>query len=327
MSSLKTQLDLPRTEGKRTKLFLSVVVPAYNEKENLPVLVEELKSVLEQSSFVRDYEILVIDDHSSDGGFELIRSLNDPKVQSIRLSRRSGSHNALRAGIATAQGDAILCISADGQDDAQVLNGMLDKLEKGFHVVWAVRKKRDEPFLSRIFAALAHRLIYFFLKPYLSEFLLLADFCLLSRKVADAINLCREYNTSLFGLILWLGFKQDYVEYDRRPRRSGKSKWSFTSRLRLLVDWITTFSGIPLKLISALGISTAILGFLYALFVFIYRLLGYGKPGWAEPVVLILVIGGTQMTMLGVLGEYLWRTLSETRKRPLYFIEERTDGG
>jgi dolichol-phosphate mannosyltransferase len=151
-----------------------------------------------------------------------------------------------------------------------------------------------------------------------------ADFYLLSRKTVNAINQCQERNTSLFGLIIWLGFKQTGVTYKRRERFSGKSKWNFSSRMRLAKDWIIAFSGIPLKMITYIGIGTAILGFAYAIFIFICALLKYTTPGWAEAVIITLVVCGAIMTMLGVMGEYMWRTLEETRTRPLYFIEDET---
>ncbi len=152
-----------------------------------------------------------------------------------------------------------------------------------------------------------------------------ADFYLLSRKVANAINQCKEQNTSLFGLIVWLGFKQDFVEYERRERISGKSKWNFKSRTKLAKDWIIAFSALPLKLITYVGIIAAVIGFGYALFILVYTLLGYAKPGWAENAILILLSGGILMIMLGIIGEYLYRTLDESRNRPLYFIEDETE--
>lgn len=312
-------------ETKQTKLFLSVVIPAYNEAENLAATVCELQEVIHQCPEVAQYEILVIDDHSTDNTFELVKSWKNSKIHCLRLSRRSGSHAAIRAGLIRAQGDAAFCISADGQDDPAALQQMLRKLERGAQLVWAIRRKREEPWLRKFLAVAAYRLINWSVRSSGGESDLLgADFYAMSRKVVDAINRCPEQHTSLFGLLLWLGFRQDFIEYDRRPRRHGRSKWGFTSQFRLLVDWIVAFSGVPLKVISLLGMLTAVLGFLYAIFVVIYTLLGYAKPGWAEMVTLILVLGGAQMMMLGVIGEYLWRTLDETRNRPLYFIEDET---
>lgn len=310
----------------RKQVFLSVVIPAYNEAGNLPSTLQLLREAIQSSPSVGDYEILVIDDHSSDGTFEWVKSLGERRIQCIRLSQRCGSHTAVRAGIALAHGDAALCLSADGQDDPRILGLMLRKLEEGNHIVWGVRTKREEPFLMRILAFAAYRMISLMVNREISRLNVSnADFYLLSRKVVEAINRCPERNTSLFGLLFWIGFKQDYVSYERRSRRSGKSKWDIGSRFRLLVDWIVAFSGIPLRLITFFGMATAALGFLYAAFVIFYTLLGYARSGWAETVVFVLVLGGVQMMMLGILGEYLWRTLDETRSRPLYFIEERTE--
>ena len=308
--------------------FLSVVIPAYNEAENIAGTIKDLKQVLGKSSVIRDFEILVVDDHSSDGTFERVRALGDSKVRSMRLSRRSGSHTAIRAGLAHRRGDSALCISADGQEERGVLEPMFLKLQAGAHVVWGVRRQRQENFLARFFAALAYRIIISFSGVSSSNInLSKANFFLLSKKVIDAVNACPERNTSLLGLVLWVGFNQDFVEYDRQPRKAGTSKWSFRSRVRLFKDWVIAFSGVPLKLISWIGLATAAAGFLYAFFILLYALFGHATPGWAETTILILILGGLQMLMLGVVGEYLWRTLDETRKRPLYFIEDSTGAG
>ena len=145
----------------------------------------------------------------------------------------------------------------------------------------------------------------------------------MDRKVVDAITACRETNTSLFGMIAWIGFKQGYIEYERRQRHSGRSKWNLRSRIRLAKDWIIAFSGIPLKLLTIIGFSVACVGFVYA-FTVVIRSIIFGSPvqGWSSVMTAILVLGGGQMMMLGILGEYLWRTLDESRNRPGYFVEK-----
>ena len=304
---------------------LSIVIPAYNEAGNIRETIDELKRNISQCKSVKDIEVIVVDDHSSDSTFQAVALMKDRKIKCIRLSRRSGSHTALRAGLLNATGDAVLAVSADGQENPAVFNLMLQKIQEGKHVVWGVRRKREENIFSKFFAFVAYQLITMFIESDISrEVLSNTDFFLISRKVVDAVNQFKERNTSLFGLIIWLGFSQDFVVYDRRTRRNEKSKWSFRSKVRAAVSWIVAFSGIPLKLISLLGIMTALLGFAYALFIIIYASLGYTPPGWAEPVILILVLGGIQMVMLGLMGEYLWRNLDETRNRPLYFVEDMT---
>lgn len=303
-------------------MFLSVVLPAYNEAQNLPEVLKELKAVLGKIQEISQYEIIVCDDHSSDNTYQALTSLGDPRLRIIRLSRRSGSHIALRAGLNAAQGEAALCLSADGQDDPHVLEEMIRRLKEGNHTVWAVRKKREEPFLQKLTALLFYRLLKWFFEYDRRIDLANADFFLLHRKVVHAINHCREKNTSLFGLILWAGFKQESVTYERRERRSGKSKWNFKSKVRMMKDWIISFSGLPLKVISVLGMILACAGLLYALVIFILALGDYTTPGWAESFIVTLITSGTELIILGVIGEYLWKTLDETRQRPLYFIEE-----
>jgi polyisoprenyl-phosphate glycosyltransferase len=303
-------------------MFLSVIIPAYNESTNITKVIGELEETIEQCKDVFSYEVIVIDDHSSDNTLECVKHIGKKNIHCLRLSRRSGSHVALRAGIKKAEGEIVLCISADGQDNPSVLNAMIAKIKAGDHTVWALRTNRNESFFSRLFSSVFYKILKWFTDQKSNINLANADFYLLTRKVVNAINSCEEKNTSLFGLIIWLGFKQSYVVYNRRDRMSGQSKWNFKSRLRLAKDWIISFSGLPLKLITYVGITASVFGFIYAIFLFFYTILGYAKPGWAETVLISLIGGGIIMIMLGIIGEYLWRTFDETRKRPLYFIEE-----
>jgi polyisoprenyl-phosphate glycosyltransferase len=304
---------------------LSVVIPAYNEAPNIETVLRELLTTIGKCPDVTSYEITVVDDHSDDGTFSAVASMGNSGIRCIRLSRRSGSHTAIRAGLRASTGDAVLCLSADGQDNPVVLNEMIRQLREGSHTVWAVRESRDESLMSRFTAWLFYRMLMTFASGGADHIdLANADFYMLSRRTVDAINQCGERNTSLFGLIIWLGFRQTSVQYQRRERIGGRSKWNFSSRMRLAIDWIIAFSGIPLKLITVIGIGTAFLGFLYAIFLFICALLDYTTPGWAGMVIITLVLSGTIMIMVGLIGEYLWRTLEESRERPLYFIEDET---
>jgi len=307
---------------------LSIVIPAYNEADNIRVTVEELLRTADKIAMIDEIKLVVVDDHSSDDTFHVVSEANDPRVRCMRLSRRSGAHTAIRAGLKEADGDATLCIDADGQDDPAILARMVEKWSQGSHTVWAVRENReDEPWHIKGPAQLFYKIMKWL--SYDREMnidLSRADFYLLDRTVVSAVNACRERNTSLFGLIVWLGFNQGFVEYKRRFRRHGKSKWNFKSRLKLASDWIVAFSGIPLKIASSLGIVTAILGVVYAVIVIMNRLMFNIKvEGFATIVVFILVLGGLQLTMLGIMGEYLWRNLEESRNRPMFFIEKRSD--
>jgi len=305
--------------------MISAVIPAYNEADNVGSAVREVRTALERAGV--EGEVIVVDDHSTDDTLRRAVAAEPDRVRGIRLSRRSGSHAALRAGLAEARGDAVLCLSADGQDDPEALPEMIEKWRGGAKVVWAVRRRRNEPAGQKLFALLFYRLIRWMGMGSAGDVdLARADFYLLDRSVADAVNACSERNTSLFGLIAWVGFRQDSVTYDRRPRRSGASKWTMRSRLNLAWDWVIGFSGLPLRLITMTGLATAAVGFLYAVFLVFYTLAGHVRPGFAEQTVLLLLLSGLQLTMLGIMGEYLWRNIEESRRRPLYFIEDRLGG-
>lgn len=308
---------------------ISFVIPAYNESGNITFCIKELLSTVDELPDIDEVQIIVVDDHSTDNTFGVVSRMNDSRILCLRLSRRSGSHTAIRAGLREANGDTVLSISADGQEDPGCLKQMLEKRNSGNRIIWALRKNRDNesPFLH-LPAKIFYKTLFFLAgSGQVQVDMSRADICLLDKSVVSAINSCPERNTSLIGLIIWLGFKQDSVEYDRRERISGSSKWNFRSRMVFARDWIVAFSGIPLKFASAMGILIAILGMLYAVFVIINKLF-FGGPveGWSSLIVLVLVLSGMQLTILGIVGEYLWRNLDETRKRPLFFIEKRSDG-
>ncbi len=304
---------------------ISIVIPAYNEEPNIANAILSVKDLVARVG-IRDYEIIVVDDHSDDNTFEAVKKFGADNINCIRLSRRSGSHTALRAGLANSRGDAVLCIAADGQEDIGVLPEMIKKRLAGAKVIWALKKDRKaEAWHMRKAAQLFYRILLLLDETQEQNIdFSRADFFMLDRTVVKAINACPEKNTSLFGLIGWLGFRSDFVEYDRKPRVRGKTKWSFKRRLRLARDWIIAFSGLPLKIMSIMGAVVATAGFIYGAFLIIHAIVGKPAPGWSSIMVAIFVLGGLQMMMLGVIGEYLWRNLDESRKRPLYFVETST---
>jgi glycosyltransferase involved in cell wall biosynthesis len=309
--------------------MISVVIPAYNESQGIQKTIDEIKSALAKSVFATNYEIIVIDDHSSDGTFDVVANMRDPQVRALRLSQRKGSYTALRAGMAASRGDAVACLSADGQDDPATIVRMIDKWHRGAQVVWALRKniaRTDEPFFYRWSAWLFYRMLKAATRAENQTIdLSRADFYLIDRIVANAIESCHEGHTSLFGLIAWSGFRQDSVEYDRRLRNQGKSKWNFSSRWNLAKDWIIAFSAIPLRAMVWLGFAIGLFGIAYACVItFNHFFLGREILGWSSLMVATVVLGGINIAMLGVMGEYLWRTLDESRKRPLFFIENDT---
>lgn len=308
---------------------LSVIIPAYNESGNIESTINELHGVIKKIPGVASIQFVVVDDHSQDNMPEALGRIKDARISYMRLSKRSGSHTALRAGMEETGGDVALFISADGQEEPSCVEKMIDKWRNGTKVVWAVRKDRlNEPWYIRKSSQAFYRILSWLGGIENSGVdLSRADFFLLDRDVVEAVKKCPERNTSLFGLIAWIGFSQGYVEYIRRPRRSGASKWGFRRKIRLARDWIVAFSGLPLKLITVVGMFLALLGFLYGGYLIVNVIFGHPAPGWTSLMVAILVIGGIQMIMLGMAGEYIWRNLDESRKRPLYFIEKKSEIG
>lgn len=301
---------------------LNVVVPAYNEAECLARLLPALSIHLAAlPAPVDSHEIIVVDDHSTDETFAVASA--HPGVRVLRLSRRSGSHTALRAGLAVASGDAALCMAADGQDDPGVLKALLEEWTKGSHIVWALRKKRFEGRANDLFARFFYGVLKRTTPPQSSEIdLARADFFLLDRRVVDAVNAMPETRTSLFGMLVWLGFQSGSVEYERKARAAGVSKWSFVRKLGLAVDWLVSFSGLPIRAVTYAGLGLSVLGLVYLAAVLIGYGLGLvGVAGWTSIIAVLLILFGFQMFFTGVIGEYLWRNFQESKRRPLCFIE------
>jgi glycosyltransferase involved in cell wall biosynthesis len=305
-------------------MILSIVIPAYNESDSIRHTIAQLRESIYQTPQIIDHEIIVVDDHSPEPLSIILRQEADPKIRCLRLSRRSGSHTALRAGLSVSTGDAVLCISADGQEDPMVISQMIEQWKQGNQIVWGLRRKREkEGFLYQAFTRAFYKLLALLTeRKDCTIDLNRADFYLLDRQVVNELNRLSENYTSLFGLIAWIGYEQAAVEYVRRERLFGHSKWRFRARLRLAKDWIIAFSGLPLKSLVIVGFSIAGLGFFFAVFTAI-RTLVIGNPisGWSSLMIVILILGGFQLLTLGIIGEYLWRTLEETRRRPIYFIE------
>lgn len=304
--------------------LLSVVTPAYNEARNLPVLYERLVQVI--GGLGVDWEWIVVDDHSGDDTFAVAAGIaqRDSRVQAVRLARNSGSHTAITCGLHQAAGDCAVVLAADLQDPPETLPSLLEQWQAGSQVVWAVRARREGERAStvgfaRLYYLIMRRLVGMQEMPASG-----ADFFLLDRRVLDAFRQFRESNVSILALLTWMGFRQTSITYDKQARLHGKSGWSLGKKVKLVVDSVTSFSYLPIRLMSVVGFIVAIIGFLYASVVVVNALAGRPPEGWASLMVVVLVIGGVQMLMMGVLGEYLWRALDETRRRPRYVVEATT---
>jgi dolichol-phosphate mannosyltransferase len=306
-------------ENPSVRPRVSVVTPAYNEAENLPLLYRELRNVLDGMPI--DWEWLVVDDHSSDTTFGVLAELSqrDPRVRALRFARNSGSHLACTCGLQEASGDCAVIMAADLQDPPETIPKLFERWRAGVQVVWAVRAARLGEKASTI--ALS-RLFNWFLRRFTGmRDLPAADFFLVDRRVLDAFRQFEESNTGIMTLIAWMGFRQESLLYVKEARAHGVSKWSLEKKLKLAVDCITSFTYLPIRYMSYAGLIVALLGFLYAGAVLVNAFRGHPIQGWTSLIVVVLVLGGMQMVMMGILGEYLWRALDESRRRPRYLIE------
>lgn len=304
---------------------LSVVIPCFNEADNIPVLVDRLLAMRQGLANLTDVEFIFVDDHSSDETPVMLRELaaRFEFVKYLRLARNSGSHIAIIAGMAHSKGDAAVFLAADLQDPPELIASMFAKWKEGYDVVWAVRQARlgvskTSLFFSNMFYFLLNRMTAMKF-PSMG-----ADYALIDKRVVRGLVDSAGSKPSLIALIVWLGFKQVELLYVKEERKFGKSKWTLSMKLNAFADAFVGFSYLPMRFMSLVGFVAAFCGFLYALFVVVMRfVIGHPIEGWASLMVVTLIIGGLQMLMLGVLGEYLWRNLEESRKRPLFFIEDQ----
>lgn len=315
-----------RAESRlRKRPFVSVVTPAYNEAANLPVFFERLSKVLNLMEL--DWEWIVVDDHSSDDTFGILVGLSQkhPKIRGFRLARNFGSHKAITCGMDRANGDCAVFMAADLQDPPETLPDLIREWQSGNQVTWAVRTRREGEKASTLGFS---RLYYWIMRHIVGMNEMPAtgaDFCLMDRRVVNALRQFSETNASIFALITWMGFRQKAIPYVKRARLHGHSGWNLEKKLKLVVDSVTSFTYVPIRLMSCVGFLVAVMGFFYAGLVVFNALHGHPPQGWASLMVVVLVIGGIQMLMMGVLGEYLWRALDESRRRPKYLIEATTE--
>ena len=303
----------------------SVVIPVYFNEESIERVVVNLRCAWEESGRpLADLDIVLVDDSSGDNSWEKLVKLREDfpdQVTALRLTHNHGSQLAILAGSSLARGRRITMIAADGQEPSDLVPRMVDANDTGSRVVLAVRKSRDDTLRTRTGASFFYHLIRFLGLKNMprSGF----DAFLVDRDVLEMMLEMRDPNLPLSVTIAWLGFPYAEVAYERLARNQGRSRWTLRKKMKLAIDAITSVSYVPLRAISLLGIVVALLGFLYAIIVIIYRLLGHEEHrGWASILVVTLALGGTQLLALGVLGEYLWRTLEVSRRRPLWRIAE-----
>jgi dolichol-phosphate mannosyltransferase len=301
---------------------LSLLIPVLNEEENIQLLVPAVDEAFASVPAVQ-LEFVFVDDGSRDSTYRILAGFaaRDPRIKVIRFSRNFGSHAALLAAFTHCTGDVASYLAADLQDPPAVLIQMLQQWREGAPVVWGQRIQRDEPLSQRLFAQLYYQLMRRYALPQIPAGGL--DICMIDRKVINAIVDMREKNTSIFGLVLWAGFPQAFVSYDRRHRQRGTSRWTLGKKFKLVVDSFVAFSFAPIRLVTYLGLIFAFLGFGYGALTITRALLGYTAiQGWASLITVVVFLSGVQLLMLGIVAEYLWRTFDETRSRPPFVVYE-----
>lgn len=307
---------------------VSIVIPCYFNELNISETYQVLVSDVFDKRKDIDFEIVFVDDGSKDKTLDELKKVQhiDKRIKIVKLSRNFGEFRAIVAGMSQASGDAIAVMSADLQDPPYLITEMIHYWQSGEKVVIAARNKRDEPWIKNFFANTYYRVVR---KLVIADYPQQGfDFFLMDKSVAKILINMQEKNSSIYVQLIWTGFKPKIIEYTRQAREKGKSMWSYKKRIDLFIDTFIVFSHTPIRWISGLGFLMSVTGFISALFL-IYDKLVYGSEvaGWTSLMVVVLVLAGVQMIMLGVIGEYMWRNLDESRKRPLYIIDEIIDSG
>jgi len=306
----------------------SIVIPICNEEDNIPQLYATLVQVMEGICAGSEhtegcFEIILVDDGSTDRSWQEIRTLNtkDQRVRGLSFSRNFGHHVALTAGLDHARGRAVILMDGDLQDPPEEIPRLLRKFREGFDLVYGIRKERNDPLLKRV----SSHLFWWILRKFSGVDIPRRQTMLriLSRRLVDVLRDMREQARFIHGMMAWTGFKTVTVEVKHNPRVRGTSKYDIPRMFRLAFHAVTSFSTVPLKLATYMGLFTSVVSFIIGIY-FIYKKLFLGIPiiGYASVIVAVFFVGGIQLLVLGMLGEYLGRTYQEVQKRPLYIIRE-----
>jgi glycosyltransferase involved in cell wall biosynthesis len=301
---------------------LSVVIPLYCEESNLEYLFARLEKVVINLSI--EYEFICVDDGSKDDTLNQLvqHHYRNPNIKVVALSRNFGKEIALTAGLDYARGNAVIPIDADLQDPPELIADLVSKWKEGYDVVYAKRRSRQgETWFKKVTANWFYRLISAMSSTPIPPDT--GDFRLLDRRVVEALKQLPERTRFMKGLFAWVGFRETYIEYDRLPRHSGITKWNYWRLWNFALDGITSFSTVPLKIWSYLGLIFSLIAFCYATFLVIRVLIiGIDVPGYASLMVAILFLGGIQLMGIGIIGEYLGRIFEEVKARPLYLVRD-----
>lgn len=301
---------------------ISLILPIYNEEGNIEEVYKRSTNVLK--SLRKPYEIIFINDGSKDKSILMLKELakKDNSVRIIDFSRNFGHQIAITAGLDYATGDAVVIMDADLQDKPEVIPEMVEEWKKGFEVVYGRRKTRKDTIFKKYTAWAFYRAINKLANIDIP--LDTGDFRLMDRKVVNEMIRLREHSRFMRGLTSWCGFNQTAVYFDRDERRFGVTNYPLKKMIKFALDGVTAFSYVPLKLSTYLGFTAASVGFVYGVFEIIKKVINptSNVPGWTSLLIIVLFIGGTQLIILGIIGEYIGRIYTEAQNRPLYVIRD-----
>ena len=302
--------------------MISIVVPMFNEAENIHKFFSRLKAVLEKVGCL--WEVICINDGSEDATLSCLISFHqqDSRVKVIEFSKNFGKEYAISAGIHHASGDAIIVIDSDLQHPPETIIDFIGRWRNGSEIVFGVRHSREN---EKVLKRISSKMFYFIFGKLTKNrsYQNISDFCLLDKKVVNIIKEFPEQNRFMKGIIAWVGFKQDFVEYRLQKRNAGQSKWNYWRLWNFAIEGITSFSTITLRIWTYIGFTLSFISFLYAGKIVLEKIIfGIAVPGYASLIVAITLLGGVQMLSLGIIGEYIGRIYIEVKNRPLFIIRK-----
>lgn len=300
---------------------ISIIVPVYWNSDTLLALYEDMRAkILEK---LGDYEIVFVDDGSGDNSWEIMNQIADmdSNVKLVKLSRNFGEHAALLAGMHYCTGDCAVTKQADLQEDSELILEMHEKWKEGNKVVMAIREERDDPALKKFFAGMYYALVRKFIMKDMPAGG--CDCYLIDRQVIEVIEMLDEKNSSLTLQVMWVGFKRANVYFHRKAREEGESRWTLGKKIKLVIDSMMSFSYTPVRMMSGVGSLFFCASIIWAVVIILQTIIhGADVAGWASLMALVLCSSGLIMLMLGMLGEYIWRALDESRNRPPFLVDE-----
>lgn len=303
---------------------ISIIIPCYYNELNIPDTSKEL--IANEINFPAgtQFEYVLVDDGSKDNTFETLKQFKSQypdKVKIVKLSGNFGSYNAILAGMQYATGDCNIIISADLQDPIDLMPKMLEHWQKGIKLVMGNRQDREDPLLSKLFA----NTFQFLVRKYALKNLPKGgfDYVLFDKQLKEQLLSMDERNSNSLYLLIWMKYEYVTIPYSRVKRKAGKSRWTLSKKIKLFVDSFVAFSFAPIRIISISGLTLGLISIVYAIFIMYNKLVGnIAVEGWTTMMLVFLFVSSFQMISLGIIGEYLWRTLDASRKRPNYIIDK-----